>query len=231
MSKRSCKLKTLLSIVVFVGVTSLNVLCFTFDRGTIATRVIDESGKPISGVTVQMLPTDQPNPTGVVRACLTDESGSCSQVLKLGKYYIVPMKQSEGYPDLSFNFYGHGKWKWRIAITRLKPNASETVRLGPKAATVILHATNALTGFHIQHVALMLRSASDEHDFLSTNLDQDSKFLIPPNEDVLVEVSADGYKAAKLLNQTAGGRTRGLFLRPGEIKEFHIALQPTFISP
>lgn len=195
-------------------------------RGTITATVLDRTGEPVSGATVQMLRAEESNGTGVVRACLTDKSGLCSESLAFGKYRVVPMKLSDGYPDLSFNFYGHGRWPWTVEISPENPNAYQTIKLGPKAGFVVLHVFDAVSGARIQRASVILRPVADPHDFLSTNLGSDSTILVPPDEQISAEVSAEGYKSAAIENDSGSKPRNSISVPSGKSIEISVRLQP-----
>lgn len=162
-------------------------------KGTITVQVLDHVGRPLANATVEFVPI------GVILAtalpwCLTDASGVCSKDLGFAKYHVTAMKKADGYPDLTFNFYSHGKWPATTAISRKKPVTRVTFRLGPRAALLTLNIIDSVTEVRIEHVAVTLRPVADPKNFFSTSLGQDSTVLIPAREDVAVEVEAKGYK-------------------------------------
>lgn len=164
-------------------------------KGTITARVTDQSGNPLVNARVAMVPADRMGIMGVLRECLTDHEGVCSLELGFGKYHVTAQKTAEGYPDLTMRFYGHGQWPATAEITSEMPATSVTVRLGPKAASLVLHAVDDASGDIIKHLTITLHPAADPKEFISTSVtDSGPTVLIPPDLDVLVTVSADGYE-------------------------------------
>jgi hypothetical protein len=188
-------LEKVLCVAVLLGSGSLSAQT----RGTITATVVDRAGQPVTGARVAVLPAGAHGVMGALRECLTDDKGICSQDLQLGRYDVTAKKTADGYPDLIMHFYGHGQWPATAEITSARPAASVTVQLGPKAASLVLHAVDDVSGDPVKHLAVTLHPAADPHDFLSTGLDgPDSTVLIPADEDVLVTVSADGYQPWRL---------------------------------
>jgi hypothetical protein len=164
-------------------------------KGTISATVIDQTGQPLVGARVAMVPADATGLMGALPECLTDDRGVCSLNLRFGKYHVTAKKVAEGYPDLTIRFYGHGQWPATAEITPEAPAASVTVDLGPKAASLVLHPVDDDSGDNIKHLTVTLHPANDPHEFISSSLaGPNPTILVPPDEDVLVTVSADGYQ-------------------------------------
>ncbi len=164
-------------------------------RGTITATVVDRAGQPVAGARVAVVPAGAHGIMGLIPECLTDDKGVCSQDLQFGKYNVTARKTAEGYPDLLANFYGQGQWPATAEISLVRPAASVTVRLGPKAGLLAIHVVDDASGEPLKQVNVTLRPAADPHDFSSEGLGgPDCTILIPPDEDVLVTVSANGYQ-------------------------------------
>jgi hypothetical protein len=183
-------------------------------RGTITAQVTDQGGNLVAGARVAMVPADARGGMGVLRECLTDNNGVCSQDLGFGKYHVVAQKKSDAYPDCLANFYGHGKWPTTAEIALDVPTANVTVRLGPKAGLLVIHAADDVSGDPIRQATVTLHPAADPRDIFSTSLQgPDLAVLIPPDEDVLVTVSANGYQPWQLKDH--------IDLSPGGVVRLH----------
>jgi hypothetical protein len=185
--------------------------------GTITAQVYDQDGKPLADAAVEFVPTDVIL-ASALPSCLTDADGVCSKDLKFWKYHVIAEKKADGFPDLSFNFYGHGKWPATVTLSPEQAMAHVTVKLGPKAGSLVFTIIDAVTAARIEHVSVTLHPFADPKDFLGTNLGPDFRVLIPADEDVSVEVEAKGYQPWKV-----PGPVR---LASGESKAFTISLHP-----
>jgi hypothetical protein len=184
-------LKKLLCVAVLQGIGSLSAQT----RGTITATVVDRGGQPVVGATVAVVPAGAHGLRGARPECLTDEKGICALDIEFGKYDVTAKKTTDGYPDLTMHFYGHGHWPATAEITPESPAASTTVKLGPKAGSLVLHTVDETSGAPIKHLTVTLHPAADPHDFVSTSLTgPDPTILIPPDEEIFVTVSADGYQ-------------------------------------
>ena len=194
-------------------------------KGTITATVTDESGQPLVSARVAMVPAEATGLMGVLRECLTDEEGMCSLNLEFGKYHVTAKKTAEGYPDLTFRFYGHGQWPAMAEISPETPTASATVKL-TKAASVVLHAVDDASEESIKHLSVTLHPAADPHEFMSTSVTgPDSTILIPADEDVLVTVSADGYQPWHLEEHPEISRNGAVHLHSQDRQEMAVRLR------
>jgi hypothetical protein len=195
-------------------------------RGTVTATVVDRAGQPIVDARVALLPAGAYGLMGARRECLTDDRGVCSQDIEFGKYDVTAQKTADGYPDLTMRFYGHGHWPASAEITPERPTASVIVQLGPKAASLVLHAIDDVSGRPIKHITVTLHPATDPHEFISTSISgPDSTILIPPDEDVLVTVSADGYQPWHLEEHTELSSTGLVHLHSDGRQEMNVRLK------
>jgi hypothetical protein len=197
---------------------------FAQGQGTITTTVLDDGGQPIVNAQVAVEPAGEVNPSGALRECLTDSAGTCSQNLIFGKYHVTAQKKEDGYPNLTFNFYGHGQWPATTELSPKNPESTVIVRLGPKAGFLSIRAIDAVTGESLKHFTVTLHPAADPHDFLSTTIRPDTKVLIPSDEDVLVEVSAKGYQNWHMETQSGAKLPNSVRLHSGESRELTVRL-------
>lgn len=85
---------------------------------------------------------------------------------------------------------------------------------------------DAIRGNGVHNPYVTLRRAANPNDFLSIALDRDSRVLIPSKEDILVEVSADGYRPMHIETQAGTTHANSINLRAGETKDLTIRLEP-----
>jgi hypothetical protein len=195
--------------------------------GTITARVVDQSGNPVAGAIAQMMPADGKPMAMAIPQCLTDETGVCSYAhLRFGKYHVDAMKTADGYPNLHWDLYGHGKSKLIAEVTPEAPTANVSITLGPKAAFITLKVVDDATGLSVGNPTVRLRLATDPDTFISTGLHSDPRILLPPDEDILVEVSSEGYKPWHIETQPEAAHANAVHLHSGEAREFTIRLQP-----
>lgn len=220
-------MKALAGTLVLLGVAMLAV-AEASQQGVITATVTDQTGAPISGAIVQMLPDDGKPRAFAIPECLTDNSGRCSRNrLPLGKYRISAMKEEDGYPDLTFNLYGHDK-KFLVAeITAEAPEPSISIAMGPKAASISIEAIDDITGKRIERPTVLLRRVADPTDFLSTSTDANGKVLVPPGEDILVEVRENGYEPWRFRTEPMAAHPNALHLQSEETRNLTIRLKPS----
>ncbi|MGA2170616.1 MAG: carboxypeptidase-like regulatory domain-containing protein [Terracidiphilus sp.] len=163
--------------------------------GSIAVFVADQEGHPVSGATVWMRPQDGKIRASPIPDCLTDNNGKCSRDhLELTKYQITAMKEEEGYPNTAFPIYAREKKPVVVELTAAQPNASLALRVGPRSGVLTGTITDSSTGDALRNVTFVLRSTARPGDFLEIAQDSPFRILIPPGEDILVTVKAEGYK-------------------------------------
>jgi hypothetical protein len=196
-------------------------------RGTILVKVTDQGGHPVAGATVdfnappgRMLLYSAPE-------CETNSSGECSRNdLLLDTYYVTAMKTSEGYPDLTFNLYGRKRKPVVVQLTAETLISNVSFVMGPKCGMLAITAMDEATGTSIPNPRIMLQNPSEPGTLLSTGQAPGSKILIPPDEDITVEVSADGYKPWHIDTQPGTTHPNTLRLHSEESRQLTVRLQP-----
>ena len=195
--------------------------------GVINAKVVDQSGNPVTGAVVQMESADGRILAAAIPECLTDETGACSRKdLPFGKYRVTAMKKADGYTDVTFSLYGHNTKPLTAEITPDAPAASLSVKLGPKAASITINVVDDATGARVGNPTVILRLASAPNVFISSGLHSDSRILIPPDEDILVEVSAEGRQPWRMEMQPGAAHPNALHLHSEETREFEVRLPP-----
>lgn len=196
-------------------------------RGEITVRVVDTKGNPVSAAIVRMHAPPGRTLLYAVPECTTDATGTCSRDdLLIDTYYVSAMKPSEGYPNLSFSFYGHNRKPVVVDLTPNRPKASVPFIVGPKCGVVTITAVDKGFGVPIANPTIILSRPSNPEDQLVIGKSADSQVLIPPDEDVLVEASAKGYKRWHMETQPEATHANALHLHSGESRQFTIRLEP-----
>jgi len=196
-------------------------------KGRILVKVTDQVGNPIAGATVAF--NAPPGRLLLYSApeCETDSSGECSRSdLLIDTYYVTAMKISEGYPDLTFNLYGRKRKPVMVELTSETPNSNVSFVLGPKCGVLTITAIDDATGAPVPNPRITIGNPSEPGTLLSTGQAPGSRILIPPDEDITVEVSAEGHKPWRMETQPGATHTNALRLRSEESRQFTARLQP-----
>jgi hypothetical protein len=176
-------------------------------------------------------PIDGPAQHSLVREAETDGAGHFSfDRLDWGKYNVCARKEELGYPNTFFTFYGK-RIQNEATLTPASPSAELKIRLGPKSAILIGTVTNSENGAPVNATFKLVRAASPD-DWFSTSALSNYKLLLPASTDVLIEVSAPGYKTWRTLSAlrltTDSQSRRDIALIPGHDPTLHPS---TFLVP
>jgi hypothetical protein len=175
----------------------LSVLCFlVYGRaeqpGAIRGVVVDEVGKPVASAQVIVDPIDGRPRGNAVQVVETDTTGRFSMGdLDFGSYKVFAKKDSAGYPDTSFAFYSNHIFA-TATLTPDVPVASLILKVGPAAGVVVGVVTDPENG--PIGATFLLRRAADPDNWISLSQRPDYRIMVPPGVDVLLEVSATGFK-------------------------------------
>jgi hypothetical protein len=194
--------------------------------GVITAKVVDEQGSVVSDAIVRMgPPPGQKMIHYLVPECKTDASGSCSLGhLPMETYLVTASKPSDGYADPSIDLYGHHNKPTVVNLTPDGPSANVLVSIGPRAARLSLKIVDSVTDAEIGNSMIILRNASNPSEWVSVRKSSQSTFLVPPDTDTLVEVSAEGYKEWRFVEQPDFARTGPMHLRSNERREMTIQM-------
>jgi hypothetical protein len=196
--------------------------------GSIDGTVLYEDGRPTKGATVYASPLGRPI-IGIIPHADTDETGYFRIAIPsswFGRFAVAAKKEDEDYPDMSTQFYSDGKFE-TITLTSGHPTQTVAIHLGPKAGVLVGTVAEALSNTPLSP-CVEFRRASEPNNFLSGSglVKPQYKLLIPPNTDILVNISLDGYKTwyyPGTLDRAAATPVR---LGPGEIRTLDIRLEP-----
>lgn len=200
------------SISLLFGKTSLGQ-----GEGAIGGLVLDEGSAPVVGANVSVDPVDGRAHGSLVRSVETDASGRfVLDRLSWGKYKVLAKKEDAGYPDLRWSLYSDDMYPM-AEIGPSSPKAAVCIQLGPRAGILTGLVSNARTGAPVGASFRLTRSASPRKWILSAAA-PDYRVLLPSSTDVLLEVSAPGFKTWKFPST--------LNLQPGAEMHLDIALEP-----
>lgn len=158
--------------------------------GTISGIVLDDSGLPLAGASVEA------EPEGIlVRArapVVTDKLGQFTITkLPLKTYKIYVSKPSEFYPDMGFAFYSRSVTN--VVLQGNTQNVELVIRLGPRAGRISGQTVDRLTGSPIPATFRMSRK-DDTKAWYAVSQPADFQLLLPTDTAVTLQVEARGYK-------------------------------------
>jgi len=186
--------------------------------GSIRGTAVDEKGVPVSEAKVNAEIMDGRMRHTLVRYVETDSNGHfVVDRLAWGTYKVIAMKEDSGYPNTAFAFYGNDVFQ-TATLTPAGPVAELTIHVGPKAGVLKGSVINILDSGPVNATFRLTRAASPDK-WLSTSVASSYRVLLPPSTDVLLEVSAPGFKT-----WTPAGP---LQLHPGEELRLDISLDPS----
>jgi hypothetical protein len=163
--------------------------------GGIRGTVVNESSEPVADASVAVILADRPI-QGVARSVRTDRAGRfVFGALEMGPYVVFADKESDGYPQAIGRFYDIAIPT--VEISGASPMAEMQVRIGPKAATLVVSITDAVTGEPLQaqdKPAFRIWRWTEDQNVFSGGLNPEGKILIPAGREVGLEISADGYE-------------------------------------
>ena len=198
------------------------------EMGLIDGTVLYEDGRPAKGATVYSSPLARPI-IGIIPHADTDETGHFRIDIPsswFGKFAVAAMKEDEDYPDMSKQFYSDGKFK-TITLTSVHPTETVIIHLGPKAGVLVGTVAEAVSNTPLSP-CVEFRRATEPSNFLSASglVKPQYKLLIPPDTDILVKISLDGYKTWYYPGTLDHARATPVRLGPGERKAADIRLEP-----
>lgn len=210
----------------------LNILASVFlvglawaqDRGVITGAVLDEHGNPVVKAKVLITEKGVFVAHRVLQFHETDADGRFRVAhVNWGTYIVTVGKENAGYADTGLGLHCNNDYPI-VALTEYSPTADVTLKLGPKAGILDLEpVTDELTGREIRSAAITLRCA-DDNDFFISKSTTEERILVPALTNVVVNITAAGYKPWPAPDRTAAeGR---IFLRPEQTQKLQVRLQP-----
>lgn len=187
------------------------------EKGSIRGTVVDEAGAPVAGAKVNASPLGGWRIIRAIRYVSTDAEGRfLIDGLEFGRYAVFAMKEEASYPNMSSSFYSNNVFPSAV-IAPSSPSQELQIQLGPKAGAITGSITNSVNGAPINAGFQLTRAASPDK-WLGTSAPPNYRILLPSSTDVLIEVSAPGFK-----NWTAPSPLR---LQPGSELHLNISLEP-----
>lgn len=194
------------------------------EPGSVQGAVLDEEGKSVVAAHVQVEPLGKVL-SSPVRETETDKTGHfLIDNLQLGSYKTFAMKESAGYPDTAFAFYSNQVFS-TVTLTTNAPKVDLMLKIGPPSGVVNGLVTNAITQ-ELVSASFLLRRASDFENWISLSQRPQYRVLLPPNTDVLLEVSAAGYKTLYYGGPSDPLGRPAIRLNSGQEMKLDIQLQP-----
>ncbi len=197
-------------------------------QGTITGTVLDEHGSPLVKAKVLITERGVFAVHRVLQFHETDAEGHFRIAhVPWGTYIVTAGKEDAGYADTGLGLHCSNAYPIAV-LTEDSKTADVTLNLGPKAGFLELEpVTDATTGNAIPLAAIRLKCAENLDLFIYTSASQ-RRFLIPPSTQVLIEVTAEGYKSWPSPETASDAK---LFLKPEEVKKLRVVLQPEEPTP
>lgn len=197
-------------------------------QGMIHGTVIGQDGMPAAGITLAAQRRDLPS-GGPARHAVADKSGNyCFEKLPLGKYLVIADDEKRGYA--SYSTAPHGTEKTQVTLTVDNPEAELSFQLPPRGGFLSLKLIDAETGALIPAIDLTVTNADASRSLVFREESPpgyvgsaaDRATNIPSNRDLLLHVSAKGYRE---WDQSVGVG-KPIHVAPGEWVKMEVHLQP-----
>jgi hypothetical protein len=198
----------------------------TAGSGSICGTVFDENGQPAKHILMAAVYLGPHS--GLYPASRSDESGHyCLVNVPYGDNALAADDPAHGYANSQASLYApttDNKVPVNVAhLSAEHPQATIDFRLPYQAAILMIHLTDATTGR--PQLALFYEPsarADPQGRYIKGSQSAKKQLLVPPNENVLLKVSAPGYREWPYDNSLG----YVLNLLPGEHKTIDVALQP-----
>jgi hypothetical protein len=209
--KRALLLLITISICVCAGASQ--------ETGAVRGMVVGENNQPVTQAKVHLAETKPFVGHRILNMVETNAEGEFTiSNVAWGEYVVLAGKEEAGYPDTKLAFYSN------LAVPKViasPTNAAPYVKvpLGPKAGTLQMTSlTNAETESVVRSASLTLRRGDDQRFFITVGINDGAAVLIPSGTDILIEVSARGFKT-----WTSEEKVR---VGPEQIHRIAVHLQP-----
>jgi len=200
-------------------------------KGTISGTVLDQDGRPFKAVQVCTYMMGAPNGSREARgdcpAATTDEAGQFRiDHVAMGTFGVEAIKPEDGY----IAFAGTSV-KEVVTLTPSQSSATVVLKLGPKPGVLIPSVKDKSTGKPITSYMFQWRISDSQQPYVSYSGGQkmeqgDSRALIPPKKNLVLTISASGYKKWVYHDPSDPSREAFIRLQPGEQQELLVELEP-----
>jgi hypothetical protein len=194
--------------------------------GSICGTVLDENGQPANGISIMAVYLGAHS--GPYPASRSDSTGHyCLFNVPYGDNVPAADDPTHGYANSQASLYAattDNKVPVNVAhLSAEHPQATIDFRLPYKAALLMIHLTDAITGRPQLALFYELSAQADPQGrYMKGSQSAKNQLLVPPNENVLLKVSAPGYREWPY----DGSPGYVLSLLPGERKTIEVPLQP-----
>jgi hypothetical protein len=193
--------------------------------GSIQGTVVNEKGMPVPVAQVRVDPLDGRPRADAVLIVETDRSGHfLVSNLELESYKLFAMKESLGYADTAAAFYSNNVFP-TVTLTASVPTVDITLRVGPPAGVLSGRVSSAVSGDPVPG-AILLRRVLDPGYWISMSQKPDYRVLLPPSAEVIVEVSAPGFKTWYYGGPSDALKRAPIRLESGKEMKLDIQLEP-----
>lgn len=201
--------------------------------GSIAGMVLDDSGRPIAGATVNAIPASQSGagvaPPVAFTSARTDASGRfLLENVTPGRYVLNAAKEDEGYPSTSLAFFAGGGRTTEIKVNERQAAQNVMVQLGPKAARLTGRVVDGVTGQPIANAEMTLTRADNPNNYHITGPNRPGADfqLMVPSAPFTLKVTAPGYEDWYFGKDGTRAQAAMIQIEPSTTRELVIALRP-----
>jgi uncharacterized surface anchored protein len=190
--------------------------------GRITGTVLNEDGQVVNDATV-CTSVASGNSTSINCNIFTDNGGQFQiDKLRLGNYGLFAINEAEGY---SIQNQNPGQ---KVALTTENPSQNVTVRLRPGGAVLIGTVRNKISGEPVKGVSVQYLDVDGKASGSSPFSASDGEFhvALPPQCDLVIVVSAKGYKGWVYTDPSNPSRPV-LRLAAGDRKTVDVELEPS----
>ena len=192
-------------------------------KGTIYGVVIGQNGLPAKGIGLTASPLGVPLATRLPQT-KTNEAGEYrfENLPWWGRYTVYAEDEEAGYSMFSNGPAGHIRPQ-EVEITPEHQEAEFRLYLPPQAGFLKVKLTNQTTGDAIAGMLVELRRTDKQKSLVfSMGCYSTRVVLIPPDEDLLLHVSADGFREW----QESVGEGKSIHLASGSQLQLDVQLVP-----
>lgn len=197
----------------------------THGPGSISGTVVNEKGLPVAQAQVSIDPLDGRVRGTAVRTVESDNDGHfVIGNLNLMSYKVFAMKESAGYPDMSFAFYSNQAFA-TVTLMENSPAANVALKVGPKAGVLWGTAIDNATKQPIA-TTFTLRRVRAPDEWISVGQRSDYRVLVPASTEISLEISATGYKTWYYGGDSDPAKRPPILLESGKEMTLEVRLEP-----